>query len=268
MTMLRTAVATALLIPMLSNCDSKNSAPTETEASFDQSNRDENRGSGNRFRTFGTGEAEITRDPENGSNVVLKFELDAGEFVGVVRDLKKVQVRQLDHQLNFHRAFVAPHTCGGGSPRMQVAIDSDGDGDFDFNGHGHVRPGVGNSFSGCETSLPTGAPNAPSVSTLLWRFEDLTDEQLRWEVTPSTAVPPPFGPIGPAGGASTFNWDMFEAAIHGAFPNHRVLRVSLVEDATPGTTYYDLVTAFDLTLGTEGQVQPERRGHNDEEDED
>ena len=90
MTMLRTAVATALLFPILSSCDSKNSVPTETEASFDQSNRDENRGSGNRFRTFGTGQAEITRDPENGSNVVLKFELDAGEFVGVVRDLKNV----------------------------------------------------------------------------------------------------------------------------------------------------------------------------------
>jgi hypothetical protein len=250
------------LLPLLLSCDD-NRKPAPTEANLDETNKSENLGEGNRFQTFGTGTAEITRDPENGTNVVLRFEIGAGEFVGVSRDLRRVQVRQLDHQLNFHRAFVAPHTCGGGSPRMQVAIDSDGDGDFDFNGHGHVRPGPTNSFADCETSTPTGAPNAPSISTLLWRFEDLTDEQRRWEVTPATAVPPPFGPIGPAGGANTFTWDMFEAAIHGAFPNHRVLRVSLVEDASPGVTYYDLVTGFDLTLGTEGQWQPERRGQND-----
>jgi len=263
---MRRRLSSVLLLPLLFSCDDNGSpAPTETDASFDQSNRAENLGSGNRFRPFGTGTAEITRDPENGTNVVLKLEIAAGQFAGVVRDLKNVQVRQLDHQLNFHRAFVAPHSCGGGSPRMQVAIDSDGDGDFDFNGHGHVRPGVGNSFAGCESTVPTGAPDAPSVSTLVWRFEDLTDEQVRWEVTPSTAVPPPFGPIGPAGGANTFTWDMFEAAIHGAFPNHRVLWVSLVEDATPGRTYYDLVTAFDLTLGTKGQWQPERRGQGTED---
>jgi hypothetical protein len=256
-------LGTALLVPVLLSCDDRSNVPTDSQVSFDESNKAENLGSGSRFRPFGTGEAEMTRDPENGTNVVLRLEIGAGEFAGVVRDLRRVQVWQLDHQLNFHRAFVFPHTCGGGSPRMQVAIDSDGDGDFDFNGHGHVRPGLNNSFAGCETSTPTGAPDGPSVSTLVWRFEDLTDEQMRWEVTPATAVPPPFGPIGPAGGANTFTWDMFEAAIHGAFPNHRVLRVSLVEDATPGVTYYDLVTAFDLTLGTQGQWQPERRGQDD-----
>jgi hypothetical protein len=261
---MRRLLTVSFLVPLLLSCDSKNSsAPTETDASFDESRRAENLGEGNRFKTFGTGEVEITRDPENATNVVLRVTILPGQFGGVFRDLKRVKVHQLDHQLNFHRAFVAPKSCGVGSPRMQLAIDSDGDGDRDFNAHGHVRPGVGNSFSGCETATPTGNPETPSISTLIWRFEDLTDEQLRWEVTPATAVPPPFGPIGPAGGANTFNWDLFEAAISGAFPNHQVLQVSLVEDAAAGTTYYDLVTGFDLTLGTEGQWQPERRGQDD-----
>jgi hypothetical protein len=253
MTVLRT-ISTAILLPMLFSCDSKNgSAPTETDTSFDEARRAENFGSGSRWRPFGTGDAEVTRDPENPTNVVLRLTTAAGQFAGVARDLRRVQVWQLDHQLNFHRAFVSPHTCGAGAPRMQLDIDSDGDGDYDFTAHGHVRP----PFAACETNVPTPNTEGGSTpSTLVWRFEDLTDEQVRWEVTPANVIPGVI--IGPIGGAGALPWDAFETAISTALPRHQVLQVSLVEDATPGTTYYDLVTGFDLTLGTQGQWQHER----------
>jgi hypothetical protein len=208
---------------------------------------------GSAWKLFG--DAEMTRDPENRENIVLKVVSDGGTPVGAFRDLRHVKLWHLDHQLNFHRAFVAPHTCGGGSPRMILLIDADGDGRFDqsprgidFAANGHVRP----PFAACEASTPTGADDEPSVSTLVWRFEDLTDEQVRWEVTPSTATNPPIGPIG---GAGALPWDLFEEAISIAFPEHQVLRAIFLEDFNPipGIAYYDLITALELTLGTEGQ---------------
>ena len=191
---------------------------------------------------------------------MLKVVSDGNTPVGVRRDLRRVQVWQLDHQLSFKWAFVAPHSCGGGSPRVILLIDSDGDGDRDFSANGQTRPPL---FAGCENGVVTPSDGGPSPSTLPWRFEDVTDEQFRWEITGGTVpnFPPYPGP----------NWDVFEQLIHTAFPNHRVLQVRVLEDFNntgAGVSYYDLITVFDLTLGTEGQVQPERRGHNDEEDED
>lgn len=223
-------------------------------------------GSGSQFKLFGN--ARMTRDPENRSNVVLEVTSTA-DFAGAgaFRDLRRVQLWQLDHQLNFHRAFVAPHTCGGGSPRIALLIDADGNGRFeqapagpDFAAHGHVRA----PFAGCEASAPTGSAEGPSASTLVWRFEDLTDEQIRWEVTPSTAIPG--FQIGPIGGAGAVHWDALEAIVSTAFPKHRVLRGIFLEDfsPTPGQAYYDLITIFDLTLGTKGQRQPERDDDDDD----
>jgi hypothetical protein len=212
---------------------------------------------GSNWKLFGT--AETVRDPENPQNIVLRLEVVPGAASGAYRDLRNTKIWHLDHQLSFKRAFVAPHTCGAGAPRMTLFIDANGDGRFDqlpngpdFAAHGHPIP-----FAACETSVPTPSNDQPAPSTLSWRFEDLTDLQLRWEVTPSTATVPPIGPIG---GAGTVNWDMLEAAISLQFPNHQVLRAMLVEDATPGVTYYDLVTALELTLGTEGQEEAPNPG--------
>ena len=228
--------------------------PISTVAQSNQPRGPEPHGSA--WKLFGN--AEMVRDPENQENIVLRIVSvgAAGNFAsaGAFRDLRHVKIWHLDHQLSFKRAFVAPNTCDGGSPRMTLFIDANGDGRFeqapngpDFAAHGHVRP----PFAGCETSAPTPSGNNPSPSTLLWRFEDLTDELLRWEVTPG-GVLPGFPPIGGAGGP---NWDALEAAISAAFPDHQVLRAMLVEDfnATAGIAYYDLVTALELTLGTEGQ---------------
>jgi hypothetical protein len=255
---MRRLLTTVILVPLLFSCDSKNSAPTETDASFDESRRAENIGEGNRFKLIGN--AEITRDPENPTNIVLKVVSSGAPFpaAGVERDLKRVQLWQLDHQLNFKWAFVAPHTCGGGSPRIQLAIDSDGDGDRDFTAHGHIRP----PHNACETSTPVPNEGGPAPSALLWRFDDLTDELGRWEITPGSIMtnPPISLPAFPYA-----QWDVFEQVVSAAFPNHRVLNARFLEDfnPTPGTAYYDLITVFDLTLGTEGQWQPERRGQDD-----
>jgi hypothetical protein len=227
---------------------------------------DSNRGAnphGSAFKLFGN--ATMTRDPENPANIVLKVVSEGAPgfaAAGAYRDLRHVQLWHLDHQLSYKRAFVAPNTCDGGSPRIQLLIDANGDGRFeqapdgpDFVAHGHVRP----PFAGCETSAPTPSQQGPSPSTLLWRFEDLTDEQVRWEITPASVLP-----IGPIGGAGAVNWDTLEAAISTAFPDHRVLRASLVEDfnLTSGTAYYDLVTVLELTLGTEGQEKAPNPGRD------
>jgi len=117
-----------------------------------------------------------------------------------------------------------------------------------------VRP----PFAACETSAPTANNGGAAPSTLIWRFEDLTDEQTRWEITGNTVTgfPPYPGP----------NWDAFEQIISTAFPRHEVLEAIFLEDfnPTPGVAYYDLITVHDLTLGTRGQWQPERGTRNNE----
>jgi hypothetical protein len=236
--------------------------------SHDGDDGDRNDGSGSKFRLFGN--ARMTRDPENRKNVVLEVfnptQADvASTGHGAFRRLR-VKIWQLDHQLSFRRAFVAPHSCGGGSPRIQLLVDADGDGRVrfgvgspDFVAHGHVAP----STEVCDASAPTES-DGPSLSTLLWRFEDLTDALGRWEVTPGGAVANiPVFPFTP--------WDAFEAAVSAAFPNHRIVEGRLVDDFNnkpAGITYFDLVTIFDLTLGTEGQVRAERRDDRDEDDRD
>lgn len=259
-------VVPALLVATLLACDDsgKMPAPTENSVSFDE-DRHDNRGSGSQFKRIGN--ARSVRDPENPTNVVLKVtSTPSFAATGIKRELKRVQLWQLDHQLNFHRAFDAPHTCGGGSPRIQMLIDANGDGRFqqapagpDFVAHGHVRP----PHAGCEMSEPTPNDGGPAPSTLLWRFEDLTDEQARWEITP--------GSVATGIGLPAFPyalWDVFEAAIHLAFPNHQVLDGRLIEDfsPTPGVAYYDLITIFDLTFGTRGQTQLGGRDGDDHDD--
>lgn len=222
----------------------------------------ENEGSGSNFKIFG--DARLTHDPENPTNVVLQVNSDAQfNAAGASRRLHNVQLWQLDHQLNFKYAFVASHSCGGGSPRLILLIDADGNREFeqfpngpDFALNGHANPP---STTGCPTSVPTANNGGPSPSTLLWRFEDLTDELPRWEVTPGNAVPGFPGFPGP-------NWDALEQLISTVFPNHRVLQAIFLEDfnnTPPGTAYYDLITVLDLTLGTRGQVGPERGDRDD-----
>jgi hypothetical protein len=141
-----------------------------------------------------------------------------------------IKITALTNQLGLKYYYVAARTCGGGSPRITLLIDSDGDGDFDFAAHGHVNPPV---YTACVTNK--------------WKYEDLADDLPRWEVTPGGAVPGiPVFPFTP--------WKTFAAAVTAAFPNHKVLAGFLVDDscsflaATCGKAYYDLVTIENRTL--------------------
>src|SRR5688572_27609510 len=116
-----------------------------------------------------------------------------------------IRITAMTNQLGLKYFFVGPRTCGGGSPRLTLLIDSDGDGDFDFAAHGHVNPPI---YTACVTNE--------------WKYEDLADDAPRWEVTPGGAVPGiPVFPFTP--------WEEFAAAVTTAFPNHRVFAGFLVD---------------------------------------
>lgn len=260
---LGTFVAVLALGSITAGCNDKAGNPTPTGVSAlgvpnglaaDQSF--DNQGSGSNFKIYG--DADLARDPENPTNVVLKMGSLTG---GVYRNLHNVQLWQLDHQLSLKYAFEFPRTCFPGGNRITLLIDADGNGKYepapngpDFTAVGLVNPPA---FGGCPTSVVTPSDGGPSPSTLPWRFEDFTDELPRWEITPG-AVP----------GSETLpfdlTWDVLEQLISTAFPNHRVLEY-VFEDSSgqiPGAAYYDLITVLDLTLGTRGQLQPERGNRN------
>lgn len=141
-----------------------------------------------------------------------------------------IKITAFDNQLGLKYFFVAPRTCGGGSPRITLLVDSDGDGAVNFALHGHVNPPV---YTACVTDK--------------WRYEDLADDLQRWEVTPGGAVPGiPVFPFVP--------WETMEAAVSTAFPNHRIVAGFLVDDscsffpAACGKAHYDLVTIENRTL--------------------
>ena len=141
-----------------------------------------------------------------------------------------IKITAFDNQLGLKYFFVGPRTCGGGSPRITLLVDSNGDGAFDFALHGHVNPPV---YAACVTDK--------------WRYEDLTDDLPRWEVTPGGAVPGiPVFPFVP--------WETIEATVSATFPNHRVIAGFLVDDscsffpAACGKAHYDLVTIENRTL--------------------
>ncbi len=96
-------------------------------------------------------------------------------------------------------------------------------------------------FSGCEAAK--------------WKFEDLTDDQPRWDLSKLVAR----GLTLPPGSAFVVPWTVAVAAVE-AFPNHKVLSGALVDDTFPnssstagspngvGHAFYDLVTVDNRTL--------------------
>ncbi len=163
-----------------------------------------------KFQSFGT--ARKAQDPAGPHNHVISVDTSATDFGGVVRPLN-VKVHQLDGYLAVNYFFVAPKSCNLGSPRIQLAIDTDGDGVRNGNAFGYIGPFP--NFTGCVQGS--------------WQVENLTDRQLRWDLTQF-------------GGAFYNTWEEVET-FFAALPAHVVLRGSLVEDpgASSGRTFYDNV---------------------------
>jgi hypothetical protein len=184
-------------------------------------------------------------DPENnvgnsggsgggvGGNETISAAMTTTNFALAFRNLPPgFKITALDNQLGFKYYFVAPRSCGGGSPRVTLLVDADGSGTFeqspsgpDFAAHGHVT-----GFMACPQNK--------------WVYENLTDDVPRWEVTPG----------GQAGIFGYQSWETVEGAITTAFPNHKILAGFLVDDscsfhpAACGKAYYDLVTVENRTL--------------------
>lgn len=178
-------------------------------------------GHGQKYTLFGT--AQDAQDPQNTANDVLLINTTGSAFGGAVRGLN-VPVSVLRNQLQFKAFFTSGRSCGGGSPRIQLAIDTDGNGVSNGNAFGYFGPSP--NFTGCATNM--------------WQYEDFTDGELEWDLTQF-------------GGPFYNSWSDVEA-FFAAFPNHMVLRGSLVDDtfvgspAGAGVAYYDLVTIGNRTL--------------------
>ena len=112
-----------------------------------------------------------------------------------------------------------------GSPRIQIAIDTDGDGNSNGNAFGYVgHTGFG---GGCVTGV--------------WDFVDMTDAlPFRWDLTQF--------------GLGYNDWQSAVTAMSTAYPNHKVLSGSLVDDSCSfastscGKADYDLFTFENRTL--------------------
>jgi hypothetical protein len=160
---------------------------------------------------------------------------------GTVSRTLNVKIAQLENMLEFKSYFQA-RSCGGGSPRIQLAIDLDGDGISDGNAFGYTAP----PFAGCP-------PNR-------WQYDDLTDELPRWDLwqlaaggfpalnCSDPAIALVLGPLCPVTTHSGYMpWAVFEALLTAYFPAHRVCSGALVDDSpwfTPaaGVAYYDVIS--------------------------
>jgi hypothetical protein len=193
-----------------------------------QSSQEELPGLGHKFELIGVMIDDV--DPMNATNGAISGTMTPANYALAYRSLTPgIKISALTDQLGFKYYFVAPRTCGGGSPRISLAIDGNGDGTADFTAHGHVNP----PYVGCLTNR--------------WVYQDLSDDLQRWEITPGGAVPSlPSYPY--------TTWSALVAAVTTAFPDHKVLSGYLVDDScsfmpiTCGKAYYDLVTIENRTL--------------------
>jgi hypothetical protein len=184
------------------------------------------------------GNAQNALDPENPANEVIQMNTLQPPLYGTVSRTLNVKIAQLENMLEFKSYFPA-RSCGGGSPRIQLAIDLDGDGISDGNAFGYTAP----PFAGCP-------PNR-------WQYDDLTDELPRWDFSQLASggfTVPNCPPIGPAPLLCPFQthsgyipWPVFKAVLTTLFPAHRVCSGALVDDSgwmaeAGGVAYYDIIS--------------------------
>jgi hypothetical protein len=209
------------------------------------------------------GTAQLAQDPENPANDVIRINttLAPGQCSpltlppfqncpsGTVSRTVNVKVDKLDNMLEFKAWFngydvAGLKTCIGGSPRIQLAIDTDGDGESNGNAHGYF--GASPNFAGCPSDtwlyedltgpgdfFITGGVLAPSTGYLT------PNEELEWDLTQF-------------GGSFYNTWSQTELFFANGFPQHLVCTVALVDDTfgapgMSGIAYYDLFSAGKAT---------------------
>jgi hypothetical protein len=193
------------------------------------------------------GTAQLALDPENSANDVIKIDNASGALFGSVSRKLNVKITQLDNMLEF-KSYFQNRSCGGGSPRIQLAVDLDGNGTADANAFGHVAP----PFAGC-------APNR-------WQNDDVTDELPRWDLSQLALVGfPAVGTIctlplfmgNPAicplqTHSGYIPWAAFETVLATLYPNHKICTGALIDDSgwfapAAGTAYYDVISLGRMT---------------------
>ncbi|TMA97789.1 MAG: hypothetical protein E6J70_15065 [Deltaproteobacteria bacterium] len=175
-----------------------------------------------KYALFGT--VQKAADPTNSQDQVISINTTPTNSVGgAFRPLNQT-IHSLDGLISLDYYFVANgvppggKTCGGGSPRIQLAVDTDGDGSPNGNAFGYL--GSGPFGTGC------AAPGR-------WTHENFTDNVPRWDLSQF-------------GGGMTMTWSTVEA-FFAAQPHEQVLNGVLVEDACSfvaancGGTFYDTV---------------------------
>lgn len=196
------------------------------------------------YKLFGSMVDALDPDQQPTTNEVISSSLDVNNpdaLFAVAFRLLKTKIFNLDNQVQLKYYFQGTRNCFGGAPRIQLAIDLNGDNVVDGNAFGYVGPFP--SFSGCTVGR--------------WTFEDLTDNQPRWDITQFTSGPNAFcnqpgnvcPPVPPG---FVLPWDAFESFVM-AFPNHRVETGALVDDTfggpgQTGTAFYDIVAIGNRTL--------------------
>lgn len=205
------------------------------------STQEELPGLGHKFELLGA--MQDDKDPENPTNDVVSIDTNLGIGLAYRNLPPGIKITALDNQVGLKYYFVAPRSCGGGSPRLDLLVDADGDGKFtqppDFVAHAHVN-----------------APATIGCPMNEWVYQNLADRTTKWwETTPLA----PIG-CGPAGAAPTMcTWDELEARVTAQFPNHKVLSGFLLDGESCGFSpipdpvrcgkaYYDLVTIENRTL--------------------
>jgi len=220
-------------------------------------------------------------DPENPANEVIKINTLAPPLYGTVSRKLNTKIAALDNMLEF-KSYFSNRSCGGGSPRIQLAVDLNGDGNEDGNLFGYTAP----PFAGCP-------PNR-------WQYDDVTDELPRWDVSqlvasgfpaPTTICTNPLFAMNPVvcpvGGFQTHSgyipWVVMETVLTTLFPLHKICSGALVDDsgwmpAAAGIAYYDIISLgratwedWDDTAGrgfAKGCLKPDHDDDHHDGDED
>lgn len=201
-------------------------AGNDVLAADNASTQEELPGMGHKFQLYYA--MRDDQDPQNPTNDVISVFTTTAYPAGIgtaVRNLPPgIKIGALTNQLQLKYLYPA-RSCGGGSVRIQLAIDTDGDGNSNGNAFGYVgHTGFG---GGCVTGV--------------WDFVDMTDNlPFRWDLTQF--------------GLGYHSWPTAVTAMTTSNPNHKVLSGSLVDDSCSfipsscGQAYYDLLTIENRTL--------------------